>query len=936
MTHGLALGALALCLSTGAVAAHPFDGAVSASLSESTLRADLSTDEARQRLISLSTELFDLDATSLRETAAERRGDGEQEVVNAIILRAGRPIPPGLSAARKKQRAKRAVEGSEWLAEEMKGLAGRRLVVRSLESALSSPADGSPSQPALAVAAMRASITLDLNPTEIRGIAPKIAKHLDRNGSDEVRAVAVETLFEFFGRWFTSSEGFHEVWPVLQGADATALGRDALFAAEARASVARLRLVEYAPDRQLDDPLQDPSSATAAAAARAIGRAVARGTLRPDEALQWLGEGLSDETRPRPLHARIETLLDLIQGAEPNGEAATEVRRLLVGLATPEGALHSSRAWAAIGGLPRLVYGEGVAGDTARAAALDVGTKLFARLVDRSGRRLLDPDALQGAVTSLSDLARAIEDEAVRSKAARPLVALFGAFVTDRRPVPLGVRRAAASGLTLAIEPEDALELVAIVNKLKTPEIEYELLGALRAAIGVLGDGAPEKEAVLDELFEATTRESYDQRARAIGVLNSGDLAKEFAARPRRKRAFWTIDRIKEEPSEELRLKLTTLLGSLGDRGMLTTVLEDTDLLQMVAAGGVESIKALEGALGELSEEDASSMRTAARGMAGIVLPAVAVDPGIPDAESSAASGDVGALDVHPLRIELLRAAVQLMITADEIPEAIKPSLADRGFTVRTTLELLRIAPQIGATGLIASEREAVMRRHVIELADDSEESQSLDEFELRAVRGLLGARAVDGWDFKAAPEPGTVAEIEQSIQNVVADFDAAVRLLPAAAENPGGWTEAALQLECIEFLVAAQKPETALRRFDPWIDAEADSDSVAARSYVELVTAHAATLGEGAELDPARITRVSRLLREAVTGASELPPAEVRSVARWLTDVVLEGDRGAQRLRTALGGSPEGQDILNAMTALVEGAAPEDSETDENNENKG
>ena len=82
-----------------------------------------------------------------------------------------------------------------------------------------------------------------------------------------------------------------------------------------------------------------------------------------------------------------------------------------------------------------------------------------------------------------------------------------------RTAIPLRVRRAAAAAFALSVQPSDARDLVMLVRSLETPELEYELLGALREVIDVVEPGTEPAEAVIDELFEAAAEPKFDSRA---------------------------------------------------------------------------------------------------------------------------------------------------------------------------------------------------------------------------------------------------------------------------------------------------------------------------------------------------------------------------------------------------------------------------------------
>lgn len=209
----------------------------------------------------------------------------------------------------------------------------------------------------------------------------------------------------------------------------------------------------------------------------------------------------------------------------------------------------------------------------------------------------LDPDAVQGAIGALLDLADAIDDDTRRGEASSPLVATLGRLVTTDAPVPVGVRRVAASGLRLSSTPTHAQMLLDIVEGLDEPALEYELIGALRSAIAVLGRSSDEVDAILQRLFETgALAADFDARSRALGVLVSEDVAPALAALgpvQRRLRANWIRERLDAEPSPELRRSLLVVLGRLAARESLMGLLRSPAVLGRLALDGVDSMAAL-------------------------------------------------------------------------------------------------------------------------------------------------------------------------------------------------------------------------------------------------------------------------------------------------------------------------------------------------------
>ena len=104
---------LALCLAFPSAASAPaLPAAVSPPGVESVssgepVRLDPLDRRRIQRITEISAALLELDAEALDRAANTYRASAAQDLTLAIILRAGRPIPPGLAAARRAQRAAR-------------------------------------------------------------------------------------------------------------------------------------------------------------------------------------------------------------------------------------------------------------------------------------------------------------------------------------------------------------------------------------------------------------------------------------------------------------------------------------------------------------------------------------------------------------------------------------------------------------------------------------------------------------------------------------------------------------------------------------------------------------------------------------------------------------------------------------------------------------
>ncbi|MGB0333561.1 MAG: hypothetical protein ACPGPE_17275, partial [Planctomycetota bacterium] len=156
-----------------------------------------------RRITEISAALLNLDAEAMDRAANAYRASVPEDLTLAVILRAGRPVPPGLAAARRAQRVARAQEALAWLVRERESGPGREHVDSCLALALSSGGAGTPSIPELEIAA--SFVVADL---ELIAHAPAVARLLDEGASAEVRKGAKTALFRLYARSFDSLEGF--------------------------------------------------------------------------------------------------------------------------------------------------------------------------------------------------------------------------------------------------------------------------------------------------------------------------------------------------------------------------------------------------------------------------------------------------------------------------------------------------------------------------------------------------------------------------------------------------------------------------------------------------------------------------------------------------------------------------------------------------------
>ncbi len=804
---------------------HSFESALDAREPDPAVEPFVLDDAQRARVARLIDEISDLDAAELDATAQQKVGAAGADLVLAVLLRAGRPTPPGLSTARRAQRAERSDEALTWLRVALANPTRAALVSDAVSSALdvASPA------PELSVAAMRVVAQLDLveHSTEV-------AQWLDTESvpaatsieTERLRVSARAALFQIYGRWFKDMEAFRSQWDLLRGRSPEATGRDELLNAIGIANSHALKLIEYAPERLGHGPMEWPSAQMRAEAARAVGRAVAAGTMLPDQARLALVNGLDEERSEDALAARLQTLLDLLQGADPSGEAATQLRTLVFDLAGLAKARSCEEIWVMIGALTRLGHPYGIEGDEMRGATVGLAVQLFECALNRGEVRALDPDALQGAMTSLSGVVRSIQDDAYATEVARPFSKLVRPMVVGksgamrRAAIPLRVRRAAADAFALSVEASDAEDLVALVSSMDTPELEYELLGALRAVIGVLEPGTEEAEAVIHELFDTVADSKFDSRNRALELLLSEDVKQALLAAERTKEARWVEARLLAEPAAELQVRLASLLGLLGDGESLDRLLtpepgggpSSAPLVKLAVANEELTVAAADLAR-SLSADHPSRRIRAALGIAG--SQSLRADP-VGSAESLASQAR------RPIRF---RAALDLMLAVDfaqsNDAEA-GPSMGDAeraaalGWIFPAALELRLAQPTQMAALFSGSDEAALALRGLVAQplgASPSGAKPSAQDF----VEALMSSD-----QMRSAASLGLLPSSEEVQERELGRVMKVFRDVLDLVHTDGpfhGWTRTDLLREGADLLLELGKRDAAVRRLGVLLD---------------------------------------------------------------------------------------------------------------------
>ena len=878
-----------------------------------------------RRITRISAELLELDAEALDRVANAYRASAPEDLVLAVLLRAGRPVPPGLAAARRAQREARAAEALGWLERERDSADGRSMVDACIALALAPGGGAAPSIPELQIAA--SFVVADL---ELVAQAPSVARLLDEGVTPEVRRGARTALFRMYARVFDDLASFEARWEQLRLVAPALTGRDDLRAAIEERDERSLKLLELAPGSFSGNPLEWEDPSMSERAARTLGRAVAGGNLDPAVARAMLEEDLGAVADPGVLHARLGVLIDLVQGADPQSDAARSLRATVMTVAAASPASGPDFVWVALGALRRLEYPEGAAGDVERVAALRLAAEVFQGALDARRYRPLDPDALQAAVLAMRDVARGVQPDGsrqgavrLRQGAVRLLMPELRALVTDDG-LSLGVRRAAASALTLSSAARDVLQLVDLMRSPATrEELGYELLGALKVVAGSLDPGSEAAETVLDRLFEFIAEPDFDRRRLAFELLLSDEFAPLVDEVARPTSARWTTMRLQAEPSQELRLRLLALLARLGDRETLELLLDRAGLVEELIEADPAIARALcEAALAMNGDADPAPMLRLARRVSGPL-------------------GEAEALD--PARVARLRAGVDLVLGLDPRTVAKLP-IMDSRWVVAAAVDLRRAYPVLALGQLDSVERETLSDVHVDRLGAIDDDSEAALVSLARALLEVdaLAAELREGPPDDEGADEFAVAERAGRADRALADLDAA--MATADAVDRVGWSRVDLSLEGVELLQRLGRLEAARLRAVALFEGEsvraAERSARAVRTLVSLTLeetggadgepsaevraradlASRALLGligqEGwsGELPGTQLGDLEALLRLVVMGEDDAPRAEAvaylderfasqaDAVIAWRASLEAADAEGFQRLGEALG----------------------------------
>ena len=515
-----------------------------------------------------------------------------------LFLRAGRRIPPGLTATRERERERERTVALEQLLVEFQS-DSRPTWIAAMHSIFSSRA----ARTGLWTAAAGVVGELGLNEFD-----EQLALGLGPDSPASVRLAASQAIARLYGVRPTGDSPFLRPFEPGPGTEYL-LGL--LRHREQETLIAQRELIRGNFERAIV-ALKDPNPKLREAAAEELAIAAAE----PEDASGRLrGElkiALSKEASAHAFHAELEALLVLYAGLAPDAPDVANLRGYLL---LRSGEAPQSFLYSLANGLARLPWVEGPAQPELNLRAAE---RSLANVLGRvAADPLADADVTSGVLAALEDLLSqveavsmegGVEDGAwVRGAQARePLLALLAS-----PHVPDGVRRRAAETLTrVALAGDVQLILDVLAAETTRPGLKYVLLGTLASLTEELrGDAGQVVERLLDFLEDPDA----DLRRRALSFLGSKGVEDYMRTTDLAR----VVQRLEAEPIAELKSDLLALLKQYGGREMLMPLLENASFDEL-AMGSSTGVSELGDTLAHLSVGDPAAVMMSARRLANV------------------------------------------------------------------------------------------------------------------------------------------------------------------------------------------------------------------------------------------------------------------------------------------------------------------------------
>jgi len=482
----------------------------------------------------------------------------------ARVRAVGGPVPPGLTAARTKERRDRRRADLEALAARYDGQ-GDVALVQVLDGMLLDPSIDDTGWIAAATVAGDLCLTR---------LGLRIAGGLAPAAGPRRIAAARRALDAMYGVWFDTADELLPLTSLAEGPALTAY-RERMFALEDQLVRRSALLWETRGDLALE-ALDDPSPRVREQAARALGSALSRGAIEVERAADALLARAGSEHDPAAFTAQLEALVPALQVRSVDDPRRIALRDALVARvedAAPAAQHAIARCVAALPWVAPATDEEGP--DAPEAVRPDEGLAILGRALERVlGHEPIDADVtiavLQGlrSFAHTHDLARLPGTASVTDA----ILALL-----DRGRAADEVRLAAAAALADLARPEDLERLIALVRGSDDVALRYAYAGAIASVAGAVELGSPDGRALyalVSELVDGDEPQQMRERAlRVFDELTSGVSREELEALGLGIGVL--LERWGSETSTAARATIDGLVRRLGSRADLEALIRD-------------------------------------------------------------------------------------------------------------------------------------------------------------------------------------------------------------------------------------------------------------------------------------------------------------------------------------------------------------------------
>lgn len=482
--------------------------------------------------------------------AEESRGEPFQ----LRLWRAGRPLQPGLSAARLAEVEAERDSAVASLREEL-GRSGIERLADTLADA------ETPDEPWCVAARVAAAL-------ERYELAPLLGAALEPPASPHRTVVARAGLHALYGHWFVHASELEPYLASVKAGEGTRLLLEASRWEERRSRERLLTELAHQP-RSAAAWLADPDPEVRSGAARVLAQVFRRQDSDALGALEILVAHLEGEHEPRAFHEGLQACLEPLERAEVDQPSSTRLRELLLEIARTEGDPRSLSAAQALARIPWRPSGARDLGHLL--TGVDVLGAMLRGLATADRRRgLNDPDPLVAVLAALRELcaqagAAGLTRE-LRTGAARE--SLFGVLVDPLQEE--AVRAAAAAALGPLARASDGPELAAVLADSSVgPSVKHALLGALRAILPELEAGTQGAGELLAAVAALTGASDADLRRKALVLCAEPGLE----ALVRGLDPSFMVERLAHEDGREALFELLKLIQRFGRPDMLAGLL---------------------------------------------------------------------------------------------------------------------------------------------------------------------------------------------------------------------------------------------------------------------------------------------------------------------------------------------------------------------------